>query len=203
MNIGPSTETPLTAAAALADAMPNPTTTQVGANLLGWGGPSGWDRLVVLDGHGGDTDGLGPAVQALITSSRSWRWNGSTYDRVYNNIQGTLLASAARTATTASPDQTNFNSTGKLRVYVDVTVAGTGSITVEIDEKDPISGAYIAILTSAAITANGETVLRVGVGLTAAANSVANDFVPRAWRVNVTANNSNAMTYSVGYALVN
>src|SRR5487761_2323202 len=108
-----------------------------------------------------------------------------------------LVASAARTTTQTSADQTNTNGRGVL-VVLDVTVIGTGNITLEIDGKDPVSGKYYTILTGAAVSSNSTTVYRVYPGLTAAANATASDVLPRTWRVKVTANNANAVTYSVG-----
>jgi hypothetical protein len=42
------------------------------------------------------------------------------------------------------------------------------------------------------------TVLKVGPGLTAAANLVANDMIPSIWRVIVTHGDTDSATYSVG-----
>lgn len=108
-----------------------------------------------------------------------------------------VLASAARTTTQTQADQTNSGGRGII-VVLDVTVIGTGNITLEIDGKDPVSGKYYAILTGAAVSSNSTNIYRVYPGLTAAANATANDVLPRTWRVKVTANNANAVTYSVG-----
>lgn len=109
-----------------------------------------------------------------------------------------VLESAARTATS---NVALINSRGKaLHLVVDVTAnPGTlGSITVTIQAKDPVSGKFYTLLASAAITAVGTTVYRVGPALTAAANLVANDVVPKDLNILVTANNANPMTYSIG-----
>jgi hypothetical protein len=128
-------------------------------------------------------------------------YNGSTLDRQRGNLDNiTVLASAARTTTQTQADQTNYNHRGIL-VVLDVTVPGTGSITVEIDGKDPVSGKYYALLTGAAVTTTTTNVYRVYPGLTAAANATASDVLPRTWRVKVTHNNANSITYSVGAML--
>ena len=78
------------------------------------------------------------------------------------------------------------NPSGKAaHVFIDVTsITGTTpSVTFTVQGKDPVSGKYYAILASAAISANGTTVLKIGPGLTAAANSVANDVMPRKFRI--------------------
>ena len=85
---------------------------------------------------------------------------------------------------------------------MDVTSAGTGSITVSIQEKDPTSGKYTSLLDSIALTTNATTILTVYPGLTAVANVTATQVLPRDWRIVVTANNANSITYSVGYALI-
>jgi hypothetical protein len=118
-----------------------------------------------------------------------------------NNTQVPWLTSAARTTTqTLTPDAVNYNARG-LHVVLDVTSAGTGSITLTIQGKDA-NGIYYTLLAGAAVTTNSTNVYRVGPGLTAAANAVANDFVPLTFRLLLTANNANSMTYSASYALV-
>lgn len=120
-----------------------------------------------------------------------------------SNRQLTLLPSASRAVTTPSPAQINDARKG-CHVTVDITVnaGAAGSITATIEGQDPASLKWYTILASAALTAVGTTVLRVYPGLVAAANLVANDIIPRAWRVNVVANNANPVTYSVGASSV-
>ena len=129
-------------------------------------------------------------------------FNGTTWDRVRNNTDGTALASAARTATANSADLVNYNGKG-LHVVIDVTaITATPSVVFTIQGKDALSGQYYTVLASAAITATGTTILRVHPGLTAAANTVANDLIPRTWRVNAVHADGDSITYSVGYSLV-
>ena len=112
-----------------------------------------------------------------------------------------LLSGVGATASQASADQTNADARG-VKVFVNVTNAGTGSITAAIQAKDPASGVYTTLLASAAIVANGTSVLTVYPGLPATANVSANDVLPRQWRVAITANNANAASYSVGASLI-
>lgn len=137
-----------------------------------------------------------PAVGAYMV-----HWNGTTYERTRGTLEGTLLASASRTVTLSSADQTNYNAKG-VKVFLNVTSAGTGSITLKIEAKDPISGAYVTILEGAAVVTAVMNVYTVRPGLPATANVSASDGLPRTWRVTVTHNNANAITYSVGYALL-
>lgn len=89
-----------------------------------------------------------------------------------------------------------------LHVIIDVTaVTATPALTVKIQGKDPASGKYYDILVSTVIATVSTMVLKVGPGLTAAANLVANDMIPAVWRVIVTHGDTDAATYSVGASL--
>lgn len=158
------------------------------ANVTGAGTPSGVAEA------GGET----PKILAVA----GWlkEANTSSWDAQEANGSRVELASASRTTTQTGGDRTNY-SLRALHVVIDVTVAGTGSITPSIQGKDP-NGVYYDLLVGTAITSNGTTVLKVGPGLTPVANGVANDYLPRTFRVNITANNANAITYSVGYNLM-
>jgi hypothetical protein len=110
----------------------------------------------------------------------------------------TLLASAARTATTNSGDIETRAGRG-VHVVIDATAAAaTPSVVFTIQGKDATSGAYYTILASAAVTGVSTTVLRVFPGATAAANLAANDCLPATWRVLATAGDADSLTYSVG-----
>ncbi len=118
------------------------------------------------------------------------------------NIQGTLLASAARTATVSSSDITNQNCRG-VRIFINVTVhAVSAAIVPTIEVKDPISGTYTAVATGASITTTGHTVITVFPGATVAANVTLSTHIGKVFRVTMTPGNSNSATYSVGYMLL-
>jgi hypothetical protein len=115
---------------------------------------------------------------------------------------GTVLASAARTATTNGPDMTNPGYTGVI-VYIDITVNAVSCSNVyTIQGKDPVSGTYNTILASVAKTAVGYTVLTVLPSATASANVTINAGIPATWRVICTAGNANSATYSIGYSYI-
>lgn len=108
----------------------------------------------------------------------------------------TLLASAARTTLQASAD---FSAEEVLcsDFIFNVTVdPGTASITPSIQGKDPLTGAYYTILTGAAVSAVGITVMRVGKDIIAAANVAANAMLPLEYRVSVAVADAESMTYS-------
>jgi hypothetical protein len=116
--------------------------------------------------------------------------NGSVKTTSRDNAEGTVFASAARTATPTAFDGSNLSGRG-LHLIIDATASsGSPSVVFTIQGKDPVSGKFYTILASAAITGTGTTVLRVYPGLTAAANTVANDVLPKTWRVIATHGNA-------------
>lgn len=149
-----------------------------------------------INGDGVSASGIG-----IVSSTYNRIFNGTTYDRVRSNVDATGLASAARTTTTNSGDITNYNGTG-IHVVLDVTNAGTGSITLTIQGKDALSGQYYTLLAGAAVTTVSTNVYKVFPGSTVTANVSANDICPRTIRILVTHNNANSITYSVGYSLI-
>jgi hypothetical protein len=111
----------------------------------------------------------------------------------------TILTSAARTASVNSQDYINTNGYQNMILTIDATAAAaTPSVVFTIEGKDLASGKYYTILASAAITGTGTTILRVSPGLTAAANTIAKDFIPFVWRLKVVAADADSLTYSVG-----
>lgn len=149
------------------------------------------------DVFGTGSDSVSGSPSGLTTGSRNYSWNGATWDMTRANVNLTLLASAARTTTLQSADQTNYNGSC-VHVVLNVTSAGTGSITLTVQGKDSVSSAYYTILSGAAVTTNSTNVYKVCPGITVAANVSAADILPRTWRIDVTHNNANSITYSVG-----
>lgn len=112
-----------------------------------------------------------------------------------------LVPSAAATVTNAGADQTNYGARG-VKVVLDMTVVGTGSVTLTIQGKDTASGKYYTLLAGAAVVTNVTNVYEIYPGLTTVANVAASATLPHTWRVLVTANNANSATYSVGASLI-
>jgi hypothetical protein len=84
----------------------------------------------------GSADGIGAGLKALVSIPYNQKFNGINWDRERNNTQGTLLASAARTATATSPNQTNYNAKG-VQLTIDVTaVSGTGGLILVLQGID-------------------------------------------------------------------
>lgn len=115
----------------------------------------------------------------------------------------TLHASAARTATPTTVTQTNYRGErGGHFVIVVTATAATPSVVPAIEGYSTAADAWYPILTGAAITATGTTVLRVYPGITAAANTAASDLLPQTWRLSMTHADADSITYSVSANLV-
>jgi hypothetical protein len=130
-------------------------------------------------------------------------FNGTTWDRLRGNVDtAALITAAGATTTQATADQTNYN--GRcVKVVLDMTTVGTGSVTPTIQGKDAASGKYYTLLAGAAVVTNVTNVYTVCPGVTATANVSASDVLPRTWRVNVVANNANPTTYTLGASVIN
>lgn len=137
-------------------------------------------------------------------------WNGSSYDRLYNNTQGTLLASATRTTSTASPLMTNFNAKG---VQVQLTITGVPStpstgtgLAVVVRGQDVNGNAYNLNVTPSNVTAGGEYVYIIypdSSGTTVQIQQSTSQALPRSWDVVVVVSTSDSYTYSLNYSLIN
>ena len=138
-------------------------------------------------------------------------FNGTSWDRQRNNVAATGLASGARTASTPTPDQTNYNGRGA-HIFLDITATpnNTETLQVTIEEKDPVSNKYIQIAAFPALTAStlgatptAETYLyEIGPGISetiaVAKHELQALLLSRTWRVNVLHSAAGSWTYSVG-----
>lgn len=164
-----------------------------------WGG-SGLTVPFSASADGKSTSIIGPLINAF-----HYLFNGTNWDRQRNNVELTLLASAARTAETNSSDQTNYNGKG-IVIIVDVTVdPAAAAITPTIDAKDPISGNYVQIwAAAAALSAVGTTVYILYPGNTDGVQLTDKDTIvlPRTWRFQMEVADADSMTYSVSGAII-
>jgi hypothetical protein len=121
---------------------------------------------------------------------------------------GTLALSAANlnaaSASGAGPDQAKHQARGMVLAVNVSAMSGSGaSLTVTLQGKDVVSGQYYTVLTSAAITTTGLTVLRIYPGISASANAAANDVLPPVWRVSYAiTGTSPAVTATVGASML-
>lgn len=174
-----------------------------GAGLLAWDVTNSvFRRLVAASRDAESAHHVFGAVPML--------YNGSSTDRARGNLEGTLLASAARTGDATSADQTSYNARGVI-VWLNISVAsGTGGLVMRIRGKDPVSGNYYNLhaFPPAKIAATRHAyMLYPGASATGA---VSDGYVelyipavlPRTWGIYVAHGDGSSYTYSVGYSLI-
>lgn len=108
----------------------------------------------------------------------------------------TIYASAARTATPTAVTKRVDRAKGVMLIIDATASAATPSVVVTIDGVAASGNAY-NILTSAAITGTGRTVLKIYPGITAAANVAVSDVVPQTIKVTATHGDADSITYSM------
>jgi hypothetical protein len=117
----------------------------------------------------------------------------------------TLAILENATRTTPGSSQVFTNEVAEAAVLtIDVSaLSGTSpSLVVTLLGIDPVSGKAYPILETAAITAVGTVVLRIGRGLAASAGLVANDILPHQFRVGYTiAGTTPSISFSLGASL--
>lgn len=109
--------------------------------------------------------------------------------------QDVLLASAARTATVATATQYRTTENAA-HIIINVTAVTTCSIVPTLSAIDALGISY-TLLTGAAITSTGTTVLKIGRGIGQITSAAAADLLPDQYYLTMTAGNSNSCTYSV------
>jgi hypothetical protein len=135
-------------------------------------------------------------------------WNGTGWDAAQGNQQGTLLVSAARTASTSSAVQTNVSARGVL-LFLNITAAsGTGGLNLIVQGIDPVSG-LVAQINNQALSASkvttGLAIVSMYPGdVTAGGATLAQSggVLPRMWQATVLHADGSSYTYSLGYATV-
>lgn len=137
------------------------------------------------------------AARVVLTDPATGVEMGST-----TSTSGATLAAAA-----VGGNGTDISTGGRIgcKLVIDVTaISGTTpTLTVTLQGKDPVSGKYYNILSSAAISTVSTTVLTVYPGLTAAANATASDILPGTVRVvTAVAGTTPAVTATVGLSFI-
>jgi hypothetical protein len=101
----------------------------------------------------------------------------------------TALALTNATATTNGPDLENVGCKGgHFAIYIGNIAGSAPTATFTVQGKDPVGGGYYTIIASTALNTSGATtILKVYPGMTASANAVVSDVIPRWFRVIVTA----------------
>jgi len=128
-------------------------------------------------------------------------FNGTTWDRQRGNQEISLLVSGDRTASTLSPDQTNYNARGVI-LWLNVTVRPAAeTVTPMIQVKDPVSGLYTVLFSGVAVGAVATYIYLAYPGMIdTGANITAETGLPlaRTWRVSLVHSGSGTFTYSLG-----
>jgi hypothetical protein len=153
-----------------------------------------------------------PTAPAVAAFALLYNDDSGTWDREPAPTQGTLLASATRTATTSSATQTNRGHRGVLILLSVTAVPGSGSITVHIQGQDPVSSGWVTLNDGAPPVTTLTGV--IGYELRPAASGGVNPALagrvaqrvagglPRTWRVTVVHSSGTSFTYSVAYQLL-
>jgi hypothetical protein len=168
--------------------------------LVGLRGSDGLEPKITTWG----TDGLGLSNRnGLAAQSLLYASNGTTADMWRNNTEGTLLASAARTATPPSSTMTNYNHRGLDLQFRVTAVTGSPSLTLSVQTQDA-DGNWVSIASFTAVTAVGVYSYQIYPGAQSSASytSVRGTALPRTWRVLVTHGTADSVTYSLKYALI-
>jgi hypothetical protein len=197
----------------------------LGVGLVGWDATNSVYRKATVNassqllaqviGSGGIASDAGTATSALAVLPALY--DGTTYGRQRGNTEGTVLASAARTATPTIANITNYNARG-IRLFLNVTATPNNAetLTVSIEWVDPVSAAVKALTAFPAITAttlgaapaagSRELVFELYPGAVETA-AVANHEVqggslPRTLHPKVTHSATGSWTYSLGYGFI-
>jgi hypothetical protein len=167
---------------------------------------------------GAIADGMAMPAAEDIIGAQLIGYNGASDDRIYTNIQGTLVASGVRTAAPAIPTQSNPNLRGAL-LFLNITASpanASANLTLSFLALDPVSANTVPLFAVTAISATGVANAVTGLyvaqlypGLAAVAAAAkngppasANGILPRVWSVSVAHATADSWTYSLAYALI-
>lgn len=130
------------------------------------------------------------------------RSSGGRIDLLGATTEAVVLIprTAGQTLAYASPILVNSGGS-QLVVYLVSWVIGTASLTLSIADIAPGDLVATNLLSSAAITTNATTRLRVSPHLTAAANTIAKEIVPALFQISVAVGSAAAADYSLSYSL--
>lgn len=123
------------------------------------------------------------------------------------NTADGLFASAARTASANSADQTNRYARG-VRLLLNISASsGTNEVLdVKVQTKDSVSGLYFDIPGAAFAqkTGTGASTLTIYPGIAETANETVSDVLPLNWRVVTTIGGTDTptFTFSLGASLI-
>lgn len=117
------------------------------------------------------------------------------------NLQINVMPAAVRTAAQVNSADVANNYYRGAHIIVTVTGYVSGNYTVTVQSKNTATGNYYDLLTSPAITANGQMVLKIHPGIAGVANGATSDFLPQIWRVQLNGASTPNMTVAVDAVL--
>lgn len=107
---------------------------------------------------------------------------------------------AGRTLAYASPILVNGGGS-QLVIYLVSWTIGSASLTLSVADIAPGDLVATSLLSSAAITTNTTTRLRISPHLTAAANAIAKEIVPALFQISIAVGSAQPAEYSLSYSL--
>lgn len=110
-----------------------------------------------------------------------------------------VLPSAARTATPTPVEIDIADDVTTMELFIYTTAIGAAPSTVVTIETLAETGAFVALLSGAAIAGTGVQRLLVGPSVTTVANQAIQAVLPRRIRISVNHGNANSHTYSIGF----
>lgn len=126
-------------------------------------------------------------LAALLLAALPAGAQTTTYTGPYNSDIGAVVTLSSASASGTSSDQTNLVHRGlKCMVHISAISGTSPTLTVSLRYKDGASSQYGTLLTSASLTATGNTVLTVYPGVGVTSNVSASDYVPRTWDISYT-----------------
>lgn len=131
--------------------------------------------------------------------------DGTFSEVIGGNQDLTAKTFTATGASTVTADLVNYAGRG-CKVVIDITaIGGSPSVVVTVQGKDPTSGKFYTILASAALTGVATTVLNIYPGMTASANVVASDILPRSFRISTVIGGTATptITGTIGVCVIN
>ena len=160
-------------------------------------GTGDFDRLRTDDDA--DENSAPDSLPALRVMGRNRLFSAAldSWEREHAQDGIDVASSASRTVATTFGNFVNVNHR-TLHVIVGVTVIGADTLVIDIEGRElfPPFGFY-PLLTSAAISATGTTVLKIGVGFSPVLNLTANDMITAVWRVVATPSGADPITYGI------
>lgn len=126
-----------------------------------------------------------------------------TWSRMRGNTALQMRESSVSAASNVTPSFDNISCSGA-HFIIDVTAgaAAGNELTCTIQAQDVFTGKWYNVLTGAAIAAVGTVVLKVAPGLPGAVGAVANDILPRKFRVSNVHAGAVDIEYSITASLV-